>query len=322
MEMIGRGPQRCDDNVTADDNEALFHKALTSLACFVTPQCFPRYKCKHGDPQMIKRRKKWEEMAFCTGDLQIRQEELSKAASTDGSNGRSGGDNYGTGVNKCLVYSFGVHNEMEWEEKVGLLFGCEVHAFDPTVDHPNTSYVTFHKLGLQGDGPVKTTNAIQYGTIDPTLLLSLPDIMHRLGHVGRKVDVLMLDCEGCEWGVLHQLFCHDNGGGDLIGQVLLEAHFQKKLGLETDADVVMAGNAIDCLWRDGWGAVTQEDASFNRRGADYTRGVLEVLPTDSFLMYVALQRLSPEDGSDQKARVPGEKKPVTFDKRYRHFEEK
>jgi hypothetical protein len=37
--------------------------------------------------------------------------------------------------NACLVYSFGIHESYEWEEKVAKVFGCDVHAFDPTMNH-------------------------------------------------------------------------------------------------------------------------------------------------------------------------------------------
>jgi hypothetical protein len=282
------------------DQELVYQSALNSLSCFITPACFPKYNCNNGVPQKVKRELPTEEMAFCTGDLQARQEELKGEASSSGR------------VEKCLVYSFGIHTSTEWEEKTAKLFGCEVHAFDPTVDHPNTEYVTFHKLGLKGDGPTKATNGLEYNAIDLSLLLSLGEIMRRLGHEGRKVDVLTLDCEGCEWAVLHQLGCNSDGSSELVGQFVVEVHFQTLLGLATDADVIMAGNAIDCLRREGWGMVTMQEHGCRSENAVYTRGVREIMPHHWFLLTTSLKRTPPAGGYLQRE--------VKFDE-YPHFPE-
>lgn len=47
---------------------------------------------------------------------------------------------------KCLVYSVGVANHYQFDTAMGAM-GCEVHSFDPTVDHPTNlaPNVTFHK---------------------------------------------------------------------------------------------------------------------------------------------------------------------------------
>lgn len=270
-----------DALLPADKEELLYQSALSTLSCFIAPKCYPRYKCAEGLPAKLQRRKKWEEMSFCTKDLVSRQKQLQRTASDGGV------------AEKCLVYSFGIERSTEWEEKMAKIFGCEVHAFDPTVDHKDTPFVTFHKLGLQGSGTMKTTNGVEYGAIEPSRLLSLGEIMERLGHVGRMVDVLMMDCEGCEWGVLHQLACRSDGGSKVVGQLLLEAHFQQVLGLATEEDVVMAADAINCLRRDGWGMVTQEKAGCDPRNANVTRGIDQILPHEYFLMYTAMQRLPP-----------------------------
>jgi hypothetical protein len=260
--------------IKSSDYEYVYQSALNTLGCFVTPQCYPRYKCRTGHPQKIARRKKWEEIAFCTDDLKRRDR------NTD----------------MCLVYSFGIYKSIEWETKVAQFFGCEVHAFDPTVNHPNTSLVTFHKLGLQGEGSdVSLTNGVEYNTKDPALLLSLPDIMERLGHTGRKLSVLMMDCEGCEWGVLKQLVC-DQGASSLVDQLVVEMHFQRSLGMATEADVLLAANAINCMRTDGWGLVAQSTSGCHSSDANYTRGVLEVLYGEMFIMYAALQRVPPGEG--------------------------
>ena len=231
-------------------------------------------------------------MSFCTDDLKSRQEQLQKMAQN------------------CLVYSFGIAGSTDWEEKVAKWFGCEVHAFDPTVDHNDTELVKFHKLGLQGSGAIKTTNGIEYGAIDPARLLSLGDIMMQLGHEERKVDVLMMDCEGCEWGAIHQLACTKEGGSNSVGQMIVEGHFQKVLGLATEADVLMAADAINCLRHDGWGIVTHEGSGCDHRDGHYVRGVQEVLYDQFFLMYTSLQRVPP---AQRKERLVPRNSLIQFD---------
>jgi len=80
---------------------------------------------------------------------------------------------------------------------------------------------------------------------------------------------------------------------------VLELHFQKSLGLANDHDVIIAGNAIDCLWQDGWGMVSQEAAGASPANAFYSKGVFDIMPDPNFLMYTTLERLDPnsEEGT-------------------------
>jgi hypothetical protein len=164
-----------------------------------------------------------------------------------------------------LVYSFGIHDSIEWETKIAQLFGCKVHAFDPTVDTTTKHWkktkmhgVSFHKFGLQGAGTdMSVTHGIQYSAIDPNLLLPLEEIQKRLGHEKRSLDLLMLDCEGCKWGVLQQFTCNDHDDATVMNvkQLVVEMHFQKSLGMQSDANVLKASRAPTRLRRDGWGIV-------------------------------------------------------------------
>jgi Methyltransferase domain len=269
----------------ASPGNVSYASALSTLRCLATPKCFPRSKCRNGVPKKIKRAKQWEEHSLCVEDVQQKN---------------------------CLVYSFGIHTSWEWEEKMARLLHCEVHAFDPTMNHPTNlaPNVTFHKLGLQAEGTdMSATHAAEYDAIDPKLLLTLGQIMTQLGHAGRKLDVLALDCEGCEWGALRQLAC--SGESSLVDQLFVEFHFQKNLGLATSADVVQAAQGIDCLWQHRWHVVAMEGSGASPKEWKYAKDVTQIIDSVGFLLYLSLQRIPdnqprPSDYLEQAVRLSAE----------------
>jgi hypothetical protein len=180
--------------------------AANTLRCLTIPGCYPTIRCSDGaEPKKIPVGRGWEQQAFCTGDLAAQGKE-----------------------SKCLVYSFGINDNTEWEEKIAKEFGCDVFAFDPTskFEQNVAPGVTFHQLGLQCAGmDISKTHSVSYEPLDPTKLKTLGEIIKLMGHEGRKLDILRLDCEGCEWGVLKQLAC--SGESQLVKQLMVEMHFQK-----------------------------------------------------------------------------------------------
>lgn len=253
-----------------------YTRALATLSCFLTPGCYPNAACLSGGPsQKVPRPgKAWEEQGLCARELEEKK-------------GREGGE-------RCLVYSFGIFDSWEWEEQVAALFGCDVHAFDPTMSYKTdlAPGVTFHKLGLAGAGvDVTTTHGAEYAAVDKTLVLSLDEIKVRLGHAGRPLDVLMMDCEGCEWGVLKQLACGNMSASQSVGQLVLELHFQKNLGIETPADVFLAADAVTCLQQQRWVINSIERSGVGPANIDYAPGFMNVVESPFFLAYVGMQRV-------------------------------
>merc|ERR1711874_609213 len=51
----------------------------------------------------------------------------------------------------CLIYSFGIANDWTFEDFMDYR-GCEIHAYDPTVDFPakRGNNISFYKKGLSG----------------------------------------------------------------------------------------------------------------------------------------------------------------------------
>jgi hypothetical protein len=121
----------------------------------------------------------------------------------------------------CLMYSFGISNDISFEIEILLRTSCHIHAFDPTIgflpfDNYNASLdaairerITFHKIALGGHSGA---------SVEHMMHEALLDTMGRLGH--DYVDIMKVDVEGAEWKAF-------TGSPYLpIGQLLIELHYQ------------------------------------------------------------------------------------------------
>eukprot|EP00656_Telonema_subtile_P013802 TRINITY_DN17016_c0_g1_i2.p1 TRINITY_DN17016_c0_g1~~TRINITY_DN17016_c0_g1_i2.p1 ORF type:complete len:1094 (+),score=263.27 TRINITY_DN17016_c0_g1_i2:74-3355(+) len=118
----------------------------------------------------------------------------------------------------CVVYSFGVRDDVTFEQEIIERSGqrCEVHAFDPSVGGlpqyaKHTPKLHFHKAALAAH-----TGSNKLWPVAN----SLHGHMERLGHT--HVDVLKIDCEGCEWEVFEALLESDSALP--FSQLLIELH--------------------------------------------------------------------------------------------------
>jgi hypothetical protein len=135
-----------------------------------------------------------------------------------------------------IVYSFGVGNEISFDEEMAAVFGAEVYMFDPTpsVSRQWESYkagksrgrghIFFHALGL---GPVSDEAGRQRTlTLEgqPCPAKSLSEIAGILGHT--HVDILKIDIEGGEFAAFQEM----GPAGSLIAlrvkQILVEFHLR------------------------------------------------------------------------------------------------
>jgi len=155
---------------------------------------------------------------------------------------------------RCLVYSFGIGGDLGWENYMATKHGCQVHAFDPTrrlraqhasmdksgthgeaplrpVGRHGRGKVFFHFAGVTGSAAVTSerdnsgrdrhnTSGGMYGTIDTTVLKTLPEFLQMLGH--SDIDVLKVDCEGCEWTAIVDALPLSLKGS--IKQLFVEVH--------------------------------------------------------------------------------------------------
>ncbi|XP_037082792.1 methyltransferase-like protein 24 [Pollicipes pollicipes] len=122
----------------------------------------------------------------------------------------------------CLVYSFGIRDDLSFETEM-VRFGCTVHAFDPTVRLNRTAAALpdalhVHYLGIDGHSWTHRVDGREFR------LLTLDALVRHLGHEGVRIDYLKLDAEGSEWSVLRDQL--GGGGGALrrLPQFTVELH--------------------------------------------------------------------------------------------------
>jgi len=157
----------------------------------------------------------------------------------------------------CLVYGVGIADNWEFEKAMAR-HGCEVHAFDPTIERPPTeekqlTNLHFHRWGLaektERKGEHQVRGTLSGAKITDQPMFTLEDMMKELGHTGRKLTVLKIDCEGCEWGSLSVV---PDELWSRVGQMSLELHFSDGLMLDSAAQVHKAATVAASLGRAGF----------------------------------------------------------------------
>mmetsp|Transcript_30709 Transcript_30709/g.74145 ORF Transcript_30709/g.74145 Transcript_30709/m.74145 type:complete len:490 (+) Transcript_30709:115-1584(+) len=285
LHMMGGGVVAPGSRRIIDDEDGML-STVTTMRCLTTPGCYPKVPCEKRKrrPTKVPISHHWKEHSFCAHDLVMPSDNTGNNANHDDDDGTP----------PCTVYSFGVNDSVEWEARMAATFGCEVFAFDPTSKLGSTPApgVRFYKLGLRGIGEVDdrllAANA-KYGAIDPDSLLTLMEIIDTLGHQHRSIDVLRLDCEGCEHTALYEFACGQNFYA--VKQLMVEFHFQKDMGLGTDADLFMGGDAIKCLEKGRWGLVSLERSGIAPADARYIDSALGVIRDPYFALYATFRRI-------------------------------
>lgn len=126
----------------------------------------------------------------------------------------------------CTLISYGVNKDVTFEEDL-MKKGCAGLAMDPTVNgHPalapkrKTSKVSFRKVGAPsrhkpGKGP-------HWETLSP------PAALRELRGSGARLDILKMDCEGCEYAISDNVHEQDPGFFERVGQFIVEVHVGKR----------------------------------------------------------------------------------------------
>ncbi|XP_078492315.1 putative methyltransferase-like protein 24 [Ciona intestinalis] len=126
------------------------------------------------------------------------------------------------------MYSFGVGNDWSFDDEIAKR-GCEVHAFDPSMDRTDNSPlgdhgVRFHKIGISGTDIDKDANGWKMRTFS--------SLLKELGHNGRWMDYLKVDTDapgggGFEDMIMQELL--DTGLYSCVRQYSMEIHLMGPL---------------------------------------------------------------------------------------------
>lgn len=167
-----------------------------------------------------------------------------------------------------VVYSFGVGEDITFEQALIRRYGVTVHAFDPTprsiawINQQDARNINFHPYGLAAlDGmasfsPPASEHWVSHSMLDSKSEKSielpvrrLSTIMAELGH--ESIDLLKMDIEGAEYEVLRNILDEEIG----IVQILVEFHHWCSY-----ATVEMTRAAIEALNSAGYKIFTISDS--------------------------------------------------------------
>eukprot|EP00578_Thalassiosira_sp_NH16_P023566 CAMPEP_0181103446 /NCGR_PEP_ID=MMETSP1071-20121207/14870_1 /TAXON_ID=35127 /ORGANISM="Thalassiosira sp., Strain NH16" /LENGTH=593 /DNA_ID=CAMNT_0023186521 /DNA_START=111 /DNA_END=1892 /DNA_ORIENTATION=+ len=211
---------------------------------------------------------------------------------------------------RCLVYSIGSNNDISFERAVyDHISGCEIHTFDPTLNTAfvGDKYATFHDWGVGEDG-----QSMSFGEKTWTAK-GLETIMQELGHTDRTIDIIKIDCEGCEYTTLPPFFDAIASGKVRIGQLQIEMHAPAaNLGSTQDADLPMVHDFFAAAdraklrifhkERNHWGCYGYNCVEYAFASEEFLREANEALLCPSGYLPLPSVDMKLESGSQDQAR--------------------
>lgn len=115
----------------------------------------------------------------------------------------------------CVFYSFGISTDYSFDRELAKVHGCNGYAFDPTLKRsPNIhAKVPFFPTGaaVLHEVPFPTTN--------------LTAVKKERQHT--TIDVLKMDCEGCEYAISRDVHANDPRFFDHVRQFAVELHIDR-----------------------------------------------------------------------------------------------
>ena len=125
----------------------------------------------------------------------------------------------------CTFISFGINDDPSFDVDLGK-WGCRGFSGDPTVHHPSKLHpsVTFHNIGatMLQDNEERLINK---GGTEDWWMTSFPKLRYFLGL--EKIDILKIDCEGCEVALARDMLREDPTFLHHVDQISIETHMTK-----------------------------------------------------------------------------------------------
>ena len=214
----------------------IVHKAFRNAQRFYQNNWDPDFSCQHD----TKVGWSGEGAKWVCDPLRIADQAKRRV---EKSNGAFGGKNDTVG---CLVYSIGSNGNFQFENGLSDIVGpsvCEIHTFD-FGDYsgrvPPGRGIHYHSWGLkpsyETDFSVwRNPRNLYKKNKNMDKFLTLQEMMERLGHVGRPIDIFKIDCGGCEWITYKDWIKAD------IRQILVEVHHVPQNGNEFFSDLQKEG---------------------------------------------------------------------------------
>lgn len=174
--------------------------------------------------------------------------------------------------NTCEFISFGIAGDYSFETGLSNNFNCHGFAADPTVSYPTNivKNVTFHQMGaniLNANMELKNNDEGLWW------ITSVPMLRKALGL--DRIDILKMDCEGCEYALARDIVRDDPSFFDHVDQFVVEVHLAREW-LNTTETLYYYGILLKKLADAG---LRLHDAECLGCSAEHTKtGCMESLP--------------------------------------------
>lgn len=126
----------------------------------------------------------------------------------------------------CSFFSFGINDDPSFDVKLADIWNCRGFAGDPTVPHPSKLHplVTFHNVGASML-VANEERLADKGGAEEWWSTSMTKLRYWLGL--EHVNIIKMDCEGCEFALARDILREDPTFLFHVDQISIETHVSK-----------------------------------------------------------------------------------------------